>query len=158
MKKSSKLFHFSFGIFFFLIWLAFFLISYIYFQVQELVEMGSLLDYILDHLDSINVTDLLLWSAQIAWGMTYLESKRFVHRDLAARNILLSSKKHVSIFFKHLYCIWITVKNSIFHQLSFCFKTLKIKISYCLLFLLNNTDASNYTYINSFLTSLLISE
>lgn len=60
--------------------------------------MGSLLDYILDHLDSINVTDLLLWSAQIAWGMTYLESKRFVHRDLAARNILLSSKKHVSIF------------------------------------------------------------
>ncbi len=57
--------------------------------------MGSLLDYILDYPDAINVKDLLLWSAEIAWGMTYLESKRFVHRDLAARNILLASKTQV---------------------------------------------------------------
>ncbi|KFM71953.1 Tyrosine-protein kinase HTK16, partial [Stegodyphus mimosarum] len=66
-------------------------------MVQELVPMGSLLDYLLDYPTQINVQDLLLWSAQIAWGMTYLESKRFVHRDLAARNILLSSKTQAKI-------------------------------------------------------------
>ncbi|GIX89198.1 tyrosine-protein kinase HTK16, partial [Caerostris extrusa] len=60
-------------------------------MVQELVPMGSLLDYILDYPKDISSDNMLLWSAQIAWGMTYLESKRFVHRDLAARNILLSS-------------------------------------------------------------------
>lgn len=57
--------------------------------------MGSLLDYLLDFPDQISSEDMILWSAQIAWGMTYMESKRFVHRDLAARNILLSSKTQV---------------------------------------------------------------
>lgn len=66
-------------------------------MIQELLPMGSLLDYILDYPESINANDLLLWSAEIAWGMTYLESKRFVHRDLAARNILLSSKTQAKI-------------------------------------------------------------
>ncbi|GBN39619.1 Tyrosine-protein kinase HTK16 [Araneus ventricosus] len=66
-------------------------------MVQELVPMGSLLDYILDYPDDISVDNMILWSAQIAWGMTYLESKRFVHRDLAARNILLSSAMQAKI-------------------------------------------------------------
>ncbi|CAL1272831.1 unnamed protein product [Larinioides sclopetarius] len=66
-------------------------------MVQELVPMGSLLDYILDYPDDISVENMILWSAQIAWGMTYLESKRFVHRDLAARNILLSSAMQAKI-------------------------------------------------------------
>ncbi|XP_015921309.1 tyrosine-protein kinase HTK16 isoform X2 [Parasteatoda tepidariorum] len=66
-------------------------------MVQELVPMGSLLDYVLDHSTEIHLQDMLIWSAQIAWGMTYLESKRFVHRDLAARNILLSSKTQAKI-------------------------------------------------------------
>lgn len=46
-------------------------------QVQELVGMGSALDYILDYPTAVNLQDFKLWAAQIASGMNYLEGKRY---------------------------------------------------------------------------------
>lgn len=67
-------------------------------MVQELIPMGSVLDYLIDYPNEIEIDfDLKLWAAQIACGMMYLESKRFVHRDLAARNILLATKHQAKI-------------------------------------------------------------
>ncbi|XP_072035066.1 tyrosine-protein kinase HTK16-like isoform X2 [Amphiura filiformis] len=65
--------------------------------VQQLVSMGSLLDFLIDHSQDVSEYELKLWAAQIACGMMYLEHKKFVHRDLAARNILLASKEQAKI-------------------------------------------------------------
>lgn len=67
-------------------------------MVQELVALGSMLDYIIENQDKINPNfELKIWASQIACGMNYLESQHFVHRDLAARNILLSSRNQAKI-------------------------------------------------------------
>lgn len=67
-------------------------------MIEELVPLGSMLDYIITNKTKINPKhELIIWAAQIACGMQYLEQHHFVHRDLAARNILLASRFQAKI-------------------------------------------------------------
>uniref|UniRef100_A0A4Y0BFA5 Tyrosine-protein kinase n=1 Tax=Anopheles funestus TaxID=62324 RepID=A0A4Y0BFA5_ANOFN len=67
-------------------------------MVQELISLGSMLVYITKNKATINPQqEMMIWAAQIASGMQYLEEKHFVHRDLAARNILLANKYQAKI-------------------------------------------------------------
>lgn len=60
---------------------------------------GSLLDYLRNNREgkSLKLNDLLDMAAQIASGMSYLESQKLIHRDLAARNILVGKNKIVKV-------------------------------------------------------------
>uniref|UniRef100_A0A8C1YMB4 Tyrosine kinase, non-receptor, 1 n=1 Tax=Cyprinus carpio TaxID=7962 RepID=A0A8C1YMB4_CYPCA len=66
-------------------------------MVTELAPLGSLYDALRQRQGEYPLSRLWLFSTQIAAGMEYLESRRFIHRDLAARNVLLAARELVKI-------------------------------------------------------------
>ncbi|XP_018526963.1 non-receptor tyrosine-protein kinase TNK1 [Lates calcarifer] len=66
-------------------------------MVTELAPLGSLYDTLRSRQYEYPLARLWLFATQIAAGMEYLETRRFIHRDLAARNVLLASRETVKI-------------------------------------------------------------
>ncbi|KAL5286648.1 TNK2 family protein [Megaselia abdita] len=66
-------------------------------MITELAEKGSLLDTLRKQCKNTPLPTLWNWSVQIATGMAFLESKRFLHRDLACRNVLLAAGNKIKI-------------------------------------------------------------
>lgn len=66
-------------------------------MITELAENGSLLDFLRKQSPSISLSLIWNFTVQIATGMAYLESKRFLHRDLACRNVLIAKGNKIKI-------------------------------------------------------------
>ncbi|VEL12388.1 unnamed protein product [Protopolystoma xenopodis] len=71
---------------------------------MELMLLGDLATYLRQrmahqdyHEGSVAPHLAVRWAAEIADGMAYLSSKRYVHRDLAARNCLVGADMTIKI-------------------------------------------------------------
>lgn len=65
--------------------------------ITPFMAKGNLWAFIGDENNQLTLYDLIKFGIQIAEGMSYLASHKFVHRDLAARNCLLDENYLVKI-------------------------------------------------------------